>query len=244
VSKVAVLPERQIEIPFSPLPWVYASGYDMERREFLHERAGFYESGARFRMVCGGRRLSKTMHAVPEFLRMALERQEGVGWWVGNMYKTTKKAWRFWRKIRPQELVADESKTELYTMLKNGTQVFFMSAETPDALVSEGLDFVACDELHLWDETVYESCIQPALIDKRGRSIGIFNARNNFTKRYYHNGRDPLLTAWDSWKFPTYANSALSSEQIDEANGRVTVMLSIFGRSTPVDIEYWQIESV
>jgi iron complex outermembrane receptor protein len=33
-------------------------------------------------------------------------------------------------------------------------------------------------------------------------------------------------------------------EAIDEANGRVTVMLSIFGRSTPVDIEYWQIESV
>ena len=33
-------------------------------------------------------------------------------------------------------------------------------------------------------------------------------------------------------------------EQIDEANGRVTVMLSIFGRSTPVDIEYWQIEGL
>ena len=33
-------------------------------------------------------------------------------------------------------------------------------------------------------------------------------------------------------------------QQIDEANGRVTVMLSIFGRSTPVDMEYWQIENV
>ncbi len=31
---------------------------------------------------------------------------------------------------------------------------------------------------------------------------------------------------------------------IDEANGRVTVMINIFGRSTPVELEHWQIESV
>ena len=41
----------------------------------------------------------------------------------------------------------------------------------------------------------------------------------------------------------TFENFEGDVEQIDEANGRVTVMLSIFGRSTPVDIEYWQIES-
>ena len=33
-------------------------------------------------------------------------------------------------------------------------------------------------------------------------------------------------------------------ETIDESNGRVTVMINIFGRSTPVELEYWQIESV
>ena len=42
----------------------------------------------------------------------------------------------------------------------------------------------------------------------------------------------------------TFENLEGEVEAIDEANGRVTVMLSIFGRSTPVDIEYWQIESV
>jgi transcriptional antiterminator NusG len=31
---------------------------------------------------------------------------------------------------------------------------------------------------------------------------------------------------------------------IDEASGRVTVMINIFGRSTPVELEYWQIESM
>ena len=31
---------------------------------------------------------------------------------------------------------------------------------------------------------------------------------------------------------------------IDEANGRVTVMINIFGRATPVEMEHWQIEAV
>lgn len=33
-------------------------------------------------------------------------------------------------------------------------------------------------------------------------------------------------------------------EVVDEANGRVTVMINIFGRSTPVELEHWQIEAV
>ena len=31
---------------------------------------------------------------------------------------------------------------------------------------------------------------------------------------------------------------------IDEANGRVTVIINIFGRSTPVEFEHWQVEAV
>ena len=33
-------------------------------------------------------------------------------------------------------------------------------------------------------------------------------------------------------------------ESIDEANGRVVVLINIFNRTTPVNLEYWQVEKL
>lgn len=42
----------------------------------------------------------------------------------------------------------------------------------------------------------------------------------------------------------TFENFEGEVHTIDEASGRVAVMINIFGRSTPVELEYWQIESI
>jgi transcriptional antiterminator NusG len=42
----------------------------------------------------------------------------------------------------------------------------------------------------------------------------------------------------------TFENFEGEVDSIDETNGRVTVMINIFGRSTPVELEYWQIEAL
>ena len=42
----------------------------------------------------------------------------------------------------------------------------------------------------------------------------------------------------------SFQNFEGNVESIDEAKGVVTVLLTIFGRSTPVDVEYWQIEKL
>jgi transcriptional antiterminator NusG len=33
-------------------------------------------------------------------------------------------------------------------------------------------------------------------------------------------------------------------DKIDETSGKVSVLVEIFGRSTPVELEYWQIERI
>ena len=42
----------------------------------------------------------------------------------------------------------------------------------------------------------------------------------------------------------TFENFEGEVDALDETSGRVTVMINIFGRSTPVELEYWQIESI
>lgn len=42
----------------------------------------------------------------------------------------------------------------------------------------------------------------------------------------------------------TFENFEGDVDSIDQANGRVTVMINIFGRSTPVELEYWQLEAL
>jgi transcriptional antiterminator NusG len=42
----------------------------------------------------------------------------------------------------------------------------------------------------------------------------------------------------------TFENFEGDVDSIDQTNGQVTVMINIFGRSTPVTLEYWQIETL
>lgn len=42
----------------------------------------------------------------------------------------------------------------------------------------------------------------------------------------------------------TFESFEGSIEEIDDASGKISVLIEIFGRSTPVELEYWQVEAV
>lgn len=205
------------EIGYKPLEWTRASGYDTSTGMFEHDRPGFHFSPARFRIVVGGRRVGKSEAAAPEMLGKATAVADSVNWWVSPTYKICRVGWRKLKAIVPPEIVKDESKTDMYMLLKNGSEIEFRSAELEDNLRSEGLNFVVCDELAMWKKSVFEAAIWPALVDKKGGMVGITTPKGrNFLFRLFLRGADPAYPLWDSWTFPTHANTSLNPEDIEE----------------------------
>lgn len=42
----------------------------------------------------------------------------------------------------------------------------------------------------------------------------------------------------------TFENFEGTVEAVDEHNGKISVLIEIFGRSTPVELDHWQVEAI
>ena len=77
--------------------------------------------------------------------------------------------------------------------------------------------------------------VQRIVMTSRGKEAGDFPVKT--TIPFKHGDRVRVKEGY-------FENFEGDVESIDEANGRVTVMINIFGRSVPVELEHWQMESV
>lgn len=213
-------------IPYKPLEWTRSSGYDNRSGSFLKDGPGFHDSQARFRLVCGGRRLGKGESAAPEMYKAAVMKPGSINWWVAPIYKISRVGWKKIVPLVPQWAIEDFSKTDMYIKLKNGSELECRSADNEDYLRSEGLDFVVCDEMAMWKESAFESAIWPALADKEGKLVGLTTPKGrNFFFRHWTRGQDPQYPTWASWRFPTHANTTLSPQAIEELTSGMNEMV-------------------
>lgn len=176
-----------------------------------------WESDARFKVVACGRRFGKTFLAVNMLIDAAGEVPGSINWWLAPRYDQTDVAFRFFVDALPPELVSI-NRTKKTARLWNGSIVAFKTASDPDALRSEGLNFVVLDEAAFQKYGVWSSSIRPALADKKGRAvlIGTFDGENWFYD-LYQRGQSEEYDEWASWRFPSSANPFLDPEEIEEA---------------------------
>lgn len=178
-----------------------------------------HNSDARFRVLSCGRRWGKTMCAANECIVQATKGKEKVVWWVAPVYPQAMVAWRMLMKIlRPTPLIKGKPHiSENYIELVNGSTIWIKSADNPENLRSEGLDFVVLDEAALMDSKVWLEILRPALGDKKGKAMFASTPKGlSFFYELWLLGQDRKNNPeWESWQFPTISNPYFDPKEIE-----------------------------
>ena len=174
-----------------------------------------HNSDARFRVLSAGRRWGKTRLGVNECLDAASK--GGRAWWVSPSYKTSEVGWRPLRQIARKIPNAEVRLVDRMVTLPGGGFVAVRSADNPDSLRGEGLDYVVMDECAFMQREAWTEAIRPSLSDRLGRALFISTpkGRNWFWENYQRGMMGEA--GWQSWTFPTSSNPYIDASEIEAA---------------------------
>ncbi len=189
-----------------------------------------HDSKTRFRVIVAGRRWGKSLSAAKEAEAMILM-EETRGWVVSKTYDLAKKVIReiykdliITHKIKP---VKNQMSGPLVLEFSWGSIVEGKSAEHPESLLGEGLDWLIFDECAKCDAVIWEQYLRPTLTDREGWALFITTPNGyNWVYDLWKRGHDPDYPEWDSFKSPSWENPHLSTQDIEEA--RRTLQEAVF----------------
>ena len=169
---------------------------------------------ARFKVLAAGRRWGKTRLTVHECLDVASA--GGRAWWIAPSYKMGEVGWRPLKRMGTM-IGAEIRKVDRQVILPNGGEITVRSADNPDSLRGEGLDFAAFDEFAFTQESAWTEAIRPALSDRLGKAMFISTptGRNHFWRMYQRGLSDG--GEWMSWQLPTSDNPYIEPSEIEAA---------------------------
>ena len=189
----------------------------MANAEFELHTAQFtiHNAPARFKVVSAGRRFGKTRLAVMECISVAND--GGRAWWVSPTYKTSEVGWRPLRQMARRIPGADIRLADKQIILPGGGSVDVRSADKPDGLRGEGLDYVVMDECAFMQREAWTEAIRPALSDRLGSALFISTpkGRNWFWEIHQRGTRGE--EGWQSFVYPTSANPFIDKREIEAA---------------------------
>lgn len=170
---------------------------------------------ARFKVLACGRRWGKTRLGSALCIASAL--RGGRAWWVAPSYKVAAVGWRGIKHLGSQIPGAALREGDRILTLPTGGTVQVRSADEPDSLRGDGLNYLVMDECAFITEAAWTEALRPALSDRRGHAMFISTPKGmNWFWRLWVRGQegDP---SWQSWQFPTQSNPFIDPAEIEDA---------------------------
>lgn len=176
----------------------------------------YHRSKARFRIPCCGRRYGKSTMAGRDF-EPKLFIPKSRYWIVGPTYDLAEKEFRvIWDDLivdmglgrdKRVKKAYNKRSGEMYIEFPWQTRIECRSAEHPQHLVGESLDWVIMSEAAKHKKDTFERFIRPALADRRGGADFPTTPEGfNWLHDLWQLGQNPDIKEYVSWRFPSWDN--------------------------------------
>lgn len=214
----------KLELPagrvFRKDKWFESTGYKPHAGQAL-----VHYDNTRHRVVCNGRRWGKSLLGGKEIETTAFVKnflgQPMMGWIIGPNYGDAEKEFRvIYNTFKAlgidtlsNKFIKNVDSGNMKIETNWGWSVECRSAQHPDSLVGEGLDFVLLAEAGRHSKKTFTEYVRPALSDKRGFSImsGVPEDVSEMNLLYwaYKRGQEQQFTQWQSWQLPSWTNTSV-----------------------------------
>lgn len=189
-----------------------------------------HRSTAKRRVVACGTRIGKSTCAAMEAVAAILEPCERkLGWLVAPTYGLTEKIFR--RVVHALQLhfplhIREYNPRERRIVVVNfggGTsELKAMSADRPDSLLGEAIDFLIVDEAASLQDSVWGECLAPRLIDRNGWALLVSTPiGQNWFYQQYKRGQKKRDPDYESWRAPTISNPYVDAMLVEAERARL-----------------------
>lgn len=180
------------------------------------------DSEARWKILCAGRRFGKTRLGVQMCMEVALK--GGRAWWVAPTFSIARVGWRdiaASAKSFPREIEPNVSLANMQIDLPNGGSIAVRSADNPQRLRGEGLDFLVMDEAAFVKPEVWQEVLRPTLTERKGSALFISTpiGRNNWFYDLWEVAEE--ADNWERFKFATTDNPRIDPSEVEAARKEV-----------------------
>ena len=126
--------------------------------------------------------------------------------------------WRGIERFARQVPMTEINKQDLMATFPTGGWVQVRSADDPQSLRGEGLDFVVLDECAYMRREAWAESLRPALTERKGRALFISTPKgHNWFWQLWSRGQDATEENWQSWQRPSRENPFLDEAEIEQA---------------------------
>tara|TARA_R100001510_G_scaffold54822_1_gene57980 strand:- start:1348 stop:2610 length:1263 start_codon:yes stop_codon:yes gene_type:complete len=181
-----------------------------------------HDSDARWKILCAGRRFGKSRLGVQMCMEVALA--GGRAWWVAPTFAISRVGWRDIQAAAasfPKEMGVNIKVGDMQVDFNNGGFIGVRSADNPQRLRGEGLDFLVMDEAAFVKEETWTEVLRPTLTERKGSALFISTPKgmDNWFYRLFE--RAKTQPDWERFQFPSTSNPLVEESEVEAAKGEV-----------------------